>query len=490
MQLIDSKIEKKLLDNFKNKKRSKNITSSSLVEQYKQMVDQSSIVSKTNPKGIITYVNDEFCKISGYAKNELIGKPHNIVRHHSVAKSFYEKMWKRIKFEKKPWSGVVKNIRKDGTLYWVKSTISPIFDHNNNIIEYISLRTDITEQEQIKLYLKEELNITSNKFTNLLHIKKQYEDTINKNNIVFRVNLKREITHCNKKFTKITGYSLDEIEGRNFTKIIDKDYKSNKILKEIFATIKSGNIWKGVLNNRSKLGKTYWVKTTIVPIKNNLNQIFEYMIVMQNITEVFELHSEINSNQKELIFKMSEICESRSKETGNHVRRVALYSKLFAQLLGMSKEQTNLIYTASPMHDIGKVGISDSILHKDDRLTIEEMLEMRKHCEIGYEILNCSKRPVLKTAATVAYEHHEKWDGSGYPRGLKGEQISIFARITAVADVFDALGSDRSYKKAWDDEKIFNLFQKEKAKQFDPTLIDLFFENLESFLKIRDTLKD
>jgi PAS domain S-box-containing protein len=481
---MDSKIEEKVLDNFNY------VISHSLVDQYKQIVDQSSIVSKTNTKGIITYVNDKFCEISGYDKEELIGKPHNVVRHHDMKKSFFSNMWKTIKVEKKAWSGVVKNLRRDGSEYWVKSTVSPIIDQNGNIIEYISLRTDITHQEQIKLYLKEELNITSNKFTNALHIKKQYEDTINKNNIVFRVNLKRQITHCNKKFTKITGFTLKEIQGKNFTKIIDKSYKSNQILKEIFSTVKSGVIWNGVLNNRSKDGKNYWVKTTIVPIKNSLNKIFEYMIVMQNITEIFELHSEINLNQKELIFKMSEICESRSKETGNHVRRVALYSKLFAELLGMSEEEANLIYTASPMHDIGKVGIADSILHKDDRLTIDEMLEMQKHCEIGFKILNCSKRPVLKTAATIAYEHHEKWDGTGYPRGLKGEEISIYGRITSIADVFDALGSDRSYKKAWDDEKIFNLFKKERGKQFDPKLIDLFFENIESFLSIRDTLKD
>ena len=115
---------------------------------------------------------------------------------------------------------------------------------------------------------------------------------------------------------------------------------------------------------------------------------------------------------------------------------------------------------------------------------------MNTHAALGYEMLKHSNRPLLKMAAIVANEHHEKWDGSGYPNGLSGENIHIYGRITALADVFDALGSDRIYKQAWNDEKIFNLFKEEKAKHFDPKLIDIFFEHLDEFLKIRETFKD
>ena len=115
---------------------------------------------------------------------------------------------------------------------------------------------------------------------------------------------------------------------------------------------------------------------------------------------------------------------------------------------------------------------------------------MNNHAFLGYEMLKHSQRPLLKIAATIAYEHHERYDGTGYPRGLKGEEITIYGRITALADVFDALGSDRCYKKAWEDEKIFELFYKERGKHFDPKLIDIFFEHLDEFFEVRERYKD
>ena len=149
-----------------------------------------------------------------------------------------------------------------------------------------------------------------------------------------------------------------------------------------------------------------------------------------------------------------------------------------------------MLKQASPMHDIGKVAIPDAILNKPGRFDENEREIMNTHASLGYEMLKHSNRPLLKMAAIVANEHHEKWDGSGYPRGLSGENIHIYGRITALADVFDALGSDRVYKKAWDDEKIFNLFKEERGKHFNPKLIDIFFEHLDEFLKIREKFKD
>lgn len=142
------------------------------------------------------------------------------------------------------------------------------------------------------------------------------------------------------------------------------------------------------------------------------------------------------------------------------------------------------------MHDIGKVGIPDNILHKPGKLTDDEFVIMRMHAELGHKMLAHSNRPLLKTAAKVALEHHERWDGFGYPKHLKREEISIQGRITAIADVFDALGSDRVYKEAWENERIFEYFKEQKGKQFDPKLVDLFFENLDNFLEIRNDFKD
>ena len=203
-----------------------------------------------------------------------------------------------------------------------------------------------------------------------------------------------------------------------------------------------------------------------------------------------KLTSEIEETQKEVVFTMGAIGESRSKETGNHVKRVAEYSYILALACGMDREEAELLKQASPMHDIGKIAIPDAVLKKPGRFNADERAIMDSHAELGFNMIKNSDRALLKAAAIVAYQHHEKYDGTGYPQRLKGEDIHIYGRITAVADVFDALGSDRVYKKAWDDERIFKLFKEERGKQFDPHLIDLFFENLDKILEVRERFRD
>jgi len=202
------------------------------------------------------------------------------------------------------------------------------------------------------------------------------------------------------------------------------------------------------------------------------------------------LTKEIEETQKEVVFTMGAIGESRSKETGNHVKRVAEYSYILARAAGLEHEKAELLKQASPMHDIGKIAIADEILKKPGILTRSEREIMQSHARLGYEMIKDSSRPLLKAAAIVAYEHHEKWDGSGYPRGLKGEQIHIFGRITALADVFDALGSDRVYKKAWPLEKIFSLIKEESGRHFDPNLVKVFFDNIDAILEVRERFSD
>ena len=209
-----------------------------------------------------------------------------------------------------------------------------------------------------------------------------------------------------------------------------------------------------------------------------------------NSLETAMLNREIEETQKEIIFIMGEIGESRSKETGNHIKRVAEYTKLLALRYGISDEDAELLKMASPMHDIGKVAISDSILKKPGKLTEEEFEIMKTHTEIGYNLLKGSNRRILSTAAIVAQQHHEKWNGKGYPNGLQGENIHIYGRITAIVDVFDALASDRCYKKAWELDRILNLFKEESGHHFDPKLVDVFLENLGGIIEIRDTYID
>lgn len=201
-------------------------------------------------------------------------------------------------------------------------------------------------------------------------------------------------------------------------------------------------------------------------------------------------HKDLEETQKEIIFRMGEIGEWRSKETGFHVKRVAEYSRLLGQLYGLTKEESDVLYFASPMHDIGKVGIPDAILKKPGKLDKDEWTIMMTHAEIGYNILKDSKRSILQAAATIAYEHHEKWDGSGYPNAKSADDIHIYGRITALADVFDALGSKRCYKEAWSNEETLSFIQEQKGKHFDPKLVELFINNIDIFLVIKEKYKE
>lgn len=197
------------------------------------------------------------------------------------------------------------------------------------------------------------------------------------------------------------------------------------------------------------------------------------------------LLSELEENQKEMIFVLTELMESTSDETGKHIRRVAEYSRLLAHHhRSISEEDADVIYHASPMHDIGKITIPEHILHKEGPLTPEEFEVVKTHTISAHEFLRASKRNIMKAADVIAYEHHEKWDGTGYPRGLKSEEIHPFARIVGLADVFDALTHKRVYKEAWSVEDAASHIIKNSGTFFDPYLTEIFEANLDEFIAI------
>lgn len=291
------------------------------------------------------------------------------------------------------------------------------------------------------------------------------------------------ITHVSEAFCKISGFESIDLIGKPHNVVRHKEM-SKEVFKDLWQTIKQGKPWRGEMKNIKKGGGSYWVEAEIEPLFEK-SKLVGYSSIRHDITD----RKEIEVIQKDIIFTMGAIGENRSRETGNHVKRVALYSRLFAKYYGLSNSEIETLYQASPMHDIGKIVIPDAILNKPGRLTDDEMTIMKTHAQKGYDMLSISTRPLLQSAAIVAHHHHEKWDGSGYPRGLIREEIHIFGRITAIADVFDALGSDRCYKKAWEDEKIFKLLKEESGKHFEPKLVEIFFTHLDEFLAIRDTLK-
>lgn len=192
----------------------------------------------------------------------------------------------------------------------------------------------------------------------------------------------------------------------------------------------------------------------------------------------------------DLVHRLGRAAEYKDTDTGEHIARMSQYSKLLALEFGMGEQQAELLCQAAPMHDVGKIGIPDAILLKPGRLTPDEFDHMKQHAAIGAQILANSSSPLLQLAHKLAIEHHEKWDGSGYPNGLKGEQISVEGRIVAIADVFDALTSKRPYKEAWGVEEALEHMQAQAGKHFDPHLINLFVNKLDAIIAIKNTYQE
>lgn len=222
---------------------------------------------------------------------------------------------------------------------------------------------------------------------------------------------------------------------------------------------------------------------------------------------VAERTRQLEYSRFELVLRLSKCSQIHDFETGNHNLRVGLYSKILASNLGLDREYQETILLAAPMHDIGKLAVSDTILRKPARLDPEEMEAMRTHARIGHELLSEEVTlnfeldsvpfgfqegvsPFMKMAGIIALQHHEKWDGTGYPQGLKGEEIDISARIVALADVFDALGSTRPYKKAFPHEQVIELIYEESGKHFDPSVVEAFGDSLPELERIRQRLGD
>lgn len=206
--------------------------------------------------------------------------------------------------------------------------------------------------------------------------------------------------------------------------------------------------------------------------------------------KVKEATAEILARERETIIRLSKAADSRDPETGAHILRMSHFSKLIAANLGMSEDDQDMLLEAAPMHDIGKVGIPDNILLKPGRLDVAEFEIMKRHSILGYEILNGSQSAMLQAAAQIALAHHEKYDGSGYPNGLVGDAIPLFARICAVGDVFDALTSERPYKKAWEDDKAIALLREGAGTHFDPACVAAFLADWDGVMAIRNQFKD
>jgi len=218
---------------------------------------------------------------------------------------------------------------------------------------------------------------------------------------------------------------------------------------------------------------------------------------LKNINDLHKKIKELNGAKKNLrdaykdtINRLAIASEYKDNETGNHILRMSRYSVYLAGLYGQTPEQVEEMEFTSPMHDVGKIGIKDNILFKNGKLTDAEFNEMKKHTTIGAAILNNPKSPIIECARQIALFHHEKWNGRGYPHGIKGEDIPINARIVAICDTFDALTSKRPYKMPYPIDVSCDIIRKGRGEDFDPDLVDLFLKNIEGFVKIKDNVDE
>lgn len=359
-------------------------------------------------------------------------------------------------------------------------------------VDYISkpfLRRELIARVNTQLNLRQTQKRLNEELSENKELLKQYKEIVDITSIVTKTDLTGRITYTNDRFCEISGYDRDELIGKAHSIVRHPDVPK-EVYKEMWSTIQNKKIWRGVVKNRKKDGGEYIVDSVVSPILDSNGNITEYISIRNDLTEIFNLKHEIEETQNELLITLGYVGESRSKETANHVRRVAEYAKILAEEAGLSPEETEQLWMVAPMHDIGKIGIPDAILNKPGKLDPAEFEVMKRHSEIGGSFFKNSSRPLLQAAATVAYTHHERWDGTGYPNALRGEDIPIFGRITAIADVFDALRCKRVYKDAWDGDMILEHFKEQRGKQFDPRLVDLMFEHIDRFIAVQERYPD
>ncbi|QPJ64781.1 MAG: response regulator [Candidatus Nitrohelix vancouverensis] len=238
---------------------------------------------------------------------------------------------------------------------------------------------------------------------------------------------------------------------------------------------------------RDFLTKPIDLMETICRVRN----LVEVRLLNESLeSKVRERTEELNATRIEIIRKLGRAAEYRDNETGMHVVRMSHFSASLAKHMGFDEAHCELILNASPMHDIGKIGIPDGILLHPGKLESEKWEKMKTHTEIGGLILDGSQHELLQLAQKIALSHHEKWDGSGYPEGLKGEDIPIEVRIISICDVFDALTSERPYKKAWPVEEALDFIKGQRELHFDPEVVDRFLEVMPEILEIKDKFRD
>jgi putative two-component system response regulator len=287
------------------------------------------------------------------------------------------------------------------------------------------------------------------------------------------------VTHWNHGAELLYGWGSAEALGRTVDDLGLMGLNA-RTWRESGAALRRGGSWKGEAEVRRRDGATVPVFLSSSVVTDERGDLMGYVGVSVDLSEAKRAEVELRRSREETIHRLSRAVEMRDMDTGGHIVRIAEYAAEIARRLGLDDDRVELIRVASPMHDVGKLGISDGILRKRGALDPDERREMKRHTTIGYEILSGTGAGVLEMAATIALTHHEWCDGSGYPRELSGEQIPLEGRIVAVADVYDALTSDRVYRKAFSHEEAVEMMRAERGTHFDPKVLDTMLDLLDA----------
>ncbi len=295
----------------------------------------------------------------------------------------------------------------------------------------------------------------------------------------------------------VAGSKKTEIIDDVYTIAHDKPYHHNTLFDSLATYRTRSMISVPMLDEKQEV-------IGVLQLVNHMDEYGEVAGFPENVVELAEavasfaavavrnarLLDQLREVQFDTIVRLSNAVEFRDNDTGKHVHRVAEYSRLIAKALGISEEMQELIRVSSPLHDVGKVAIPDAILNKPGKLTEEEFKIMETHAEVGKQIMAGSNSPMLKLGEEISWTHHEKWNGKGYPRGLKGEEIPIVGRIVALADVFDALACKRVYKDAFPMEKVLSIIREDSGTHFCPSVVDAFFSVYPEVMAVRKNLHD
>ena len=456
-------------------------TQSTLAQHY-LAIEESALLIYLDEKGRIKQVNDGMTMLLGYAQELLTGEPfedllyrdHNFNRYDSLFEAFESG---------ESWYGEVNLLSHFDRELIFKATLIPIYDTMDPSYQFMMLLDDITELVNYRKLLKNELDQTQDTLYEKIHFLEQYQNAINEGTAICRFLEDGTILKTDSRFDKIFGFEKNELVRRSFYQLcpnLETDLRA-----KVAEAISNRSVLRRRIKCMDRNGRMYVSDSVFIPIYRLSGEIEEIISIHNDITDIIKLNEEIRNTQKELLYILGEVVESRSQETGYHVKRVAEYSRILGRLAGLSEDEVELLGIVAPMHDVGKIAIPDKILLKPGKLEPEEEKIIREHTVIGGELFGNSERSFMKAARIVAMEHHESYDGSGYPYAKEGEEIHIFGRIVAIADVFDALSVERAYKRSWPVEEIIDFMKRERGKKFDPYLIDLFLDNLDLFLEVR-----